>query len=218
MTELLDHARDHIERMVATLSGDDDFMPFMVLNGAKDHLYVGLPMPDEGRDTIADVMVAILTVYRATEAVFASMAWSVMAHKREEIKVAPSQHPDRQEIAFLVHVGPGADACYTAPVIREAGKVGLGLWSGEADEDGALENIGGRFGDAMHMGIRMGSDLPIEMCAFIDEALERDDLDAVIAPFLRAMNHVRSGELTDEEIELGRQMAEDIRQRREQQQ
>ena len=84
---LITMARTHIESLVADLEGEDDFMPFLTYNGTSggepSSGYVGLEMPDvEQRDDIADIMMAILAIYRATEAVFASVTWTVSMSRR----------------------------------------------------------------------------------------------------------------------------------------
>lgn len=193
---LLDMARSHVESLVADLEGGDDFMPFMTYNGTArgepSTGYVGLAMPDnEERNDIADVMIAVLAIYRATEAVFASVSWAVTVMDKAELdnpKVMPSEHPDRVEQVFVLHVAPEGDTFHSATVNRIDNRVVLGDW----EVGKQVERAGGRFGDAMHMGIELGKNLPPEMIVFIDRAMEKnDEAEDLIRPFLRAMRSMR---------------------------
>ena len=194
MTDLIDIARQHVESLVADLEGEADFMPFMTYlgtaRGEPTSGYVGLPMPDDAHDDIADVMMAVLAIYRATEAVFSTVSWQV-AMSRDEIKdpkVMPSEHPDRVEAVFMLHVSPDGDSFYNAKVIRADGRVTLEDW----DVGPQVERADGRFANAIHNGILMGAALPPEMIKFIDARIE-DEPESLIQPFMRAMNRLRKG-------------------------
>ena len=189
---LIDQAREHVEALVADLEDEDDFMPFLTYNGIAQGEpssgYVGLQMPEnEQRNDIADVMMAILAIYRATEAVFASVTWAVKTATADELDVMPSEHPDRVEQVFMIHVTPDGDAIHSARVTRVQGRVQLGDW--EAIE--GLQRVGGRFADAIHNGITMGAQLPPEMITFIDARVADDQVEELVGPFLRAMRTIR---------------------------
>ena len=205
MSELVEGTREKINEMVAELKDDNDFMPFMLVNGAKSKVYVALDMPEWGapRDAVADVMMGLLVIHRATEAVFASVAWSLWDLTPEERRAwgnrSFEEHPQRREMVFMVHVGVvGEDSFHCAMVTRANGRVTLGEWEDRIEE--GTTKAGGRFADAMHMGIKMGQDMPVEMCQYIDEALEAGDDDQVIRPLLNALRRVRAGDFTDEEL------------------
>ena len=191
---LIDDARTHVESLVADLEGEDDFMPFMTYTGTArgepSTGYVGLDMPEgEQRDDIADTMMAILAIYRATEAVFASVSWGVSVPKEDIDKphMMPSQHPDRVEMVFMVHVTPDGDAFHTAPVHRAENRVTLGDW----DINSSTERMGGRFADAIHNGITMGAQLPPGAIRFIDARMANGEVQELVGPFMRAMRTIR---------------------------
>ena len=195
MAELIDSARKHVESLVADLEGEADFMPFMAYDGTTrgepSTGYVGLVMPDnEERNDLADVMIAILAINRATEATFASVSWAVTVQTREELDgKMPSEHPDRVEVVFMLHVAPEGDTFHQARINRIDGRVVLGDWEVSKQKGEA----GGRFADAMHMGIDLGQNLPPEMIRFIDARIDEDP-EALVQPFLRAMGHIRRGD------------------------
>ncbi len=215
MTSLLDDARESVLSKVANLEGDDDFAPFMLINGAKT-AYVALEMPEWGqpRDNVADVMTALLAAHRATEAVFASVAWmlSIAPEERQEWgNRSFEEHPNRQEAVFLVHIGTGnRDGFHTAPVQRTGNKVSLGEWE---DMTGERATAGGRFANAMRAGMQIGAMIAAdpEMVEYIDKAMAADDpVWTVLAPMISAFRRIRAGDYTAEEFEEARRMAEGI--------
>lgn len=190
MTELLEDTRKHVESLVEDLTGDDDFMPFMVCEGREGTAIVGLMMPDnDERDDMADVIAAMLAAWQATEAVFASAAWAVMGAIPMDIgpAVLPSQHPARQEIVFVVHAGSGGDEFQSAPLNRMDGKVSMGEWTGEPQE----AQLGGRFADAMHMGIHLGANLPAAIADDLREVAKTVSLEEAIRPLVGAFRRLR---------------------------
>jgi hypothetical protein len=166
---LIDDAKSHIESAVTGLRGEDDFMPFLLTRRVDEINYVGIAgMADEYKDDIAAMMFAVIVVDRAQEAVFGCASWFVVAPRNPDgslppgFDVAPSQHPDRIEVAHLIHVTPDGDALHVAKLHRRNNRVLLGAW-----EDPA-HNAGGRFGRALHNGLRMATaQLPPELLAAI---------------------------------------------------
>jgi len=198
MTELVEHARQFIERQVEELRGEDDFMPFMTYTAHDGTVgFIGLAAMGEQaeRDGLAASMTAVLTIYRATEALFATCAYMVRVQTREEMKgLTPSQHPNREERVFMHHVDPeGVDRFHSAKIHRIKDRVALGAWETEYGEDTAMKDVGGRFGDAIHMGLTMGSQLPPEMIAFIDAHIEENS-DQMVSTFVKVISQLRGGE------------------------
>jgi hypothetical protein len=212
--ELINRAREHIGSLMADLEGDDDFMPFMLITGPKEDVYVGVVMPKWGspRDDIADVMMALLAMHRATEAVFASSAWMLSVSSEEERKQwgnrSFEEHPDRKEGVFMVYAGPAGDQFHAAPIIRENNTVTLGDWTG-GEYDGE-HPMAGRFGKAMHRGLQLVRDMPAEMVEMIEAAVAAGDEEAVMAPMMNSFRRIRTGDFTAEEMQAAKRLAEDI--------
>jgi len=187
---LIDNAQAHIEEMVVSLKDDEDFLPFMALRRVEEGtVFVGLMMPDEPdrKDAVADTMMALCAIHRTTEVVFASTVWMVEGPK--DMNVAPSQSPDRVEKAFLFHATLDGDAYHTASVLRSYGTVTLGGW----EQYSATKTIG-RFGDAIHIGMRMGRDIATNptLCAYVDEKLAANEDEQLIRKFTSMANQVRA--------------------------
>ena len=192
MTELIDHARRFIEHEVEGLRNDADFMPFMTYTTHDDEVgFAGLAaMGEEDEcDGLANSMTGILAVYRATEAVFASAAWMATMTAEERDTTMPAEHPNRSEEAFILHVDPqGHDHFHSAAIHRIKGRVSLGAWK----QDDDLVGVGGRFAEALHIGIQLGKELPPEMIAFIDAHIEEDP-QGLIQTFSKAFNALTGG-------------------------
>jgi hypothetical protein len=214
MNELVEAARDHITRRVDDLEGDDDFMPFMLVNGPTDRVYVGIDMPRFGspRDDIADVMMALVVTHEGTEAVFASMAWTLRDITAEERKQWGNrdfgEHPNRVETVFMVYAGPDdRDEFHSAPVTRENNMVRLGVW---VSPDAFDYRMGGRFSNAMHAGIGLARNMPAEMVEFTRQQVAAGNERDVMKHLIRAYRRVRTGQITDEEIAEGKRLAEQM--------
>jgi hypothetical protein len=212
---LLDDARKQITREVSDLHGDDDFMPFMLFDGPKARVYMALDMPEFGkpRDAIAEVMMASLAMHRATEAVFGTMAWTLLGITPEERAEWGNrnfeEHPARAETVFVIHAGAdGGQQFHSAPVIRENGAVTLGEWV-----TGENERMSGRFAHAMYSGMALGHTLPPEMVEMIDAAIEAGEEREVMEPMIRAFRRVRAGDITPEEMAEARRLAGQLRPR-----
>jgi len=193
MTELLEHARQFIEREVEDLRGEDDFMPFMTYTAHDGTVgFAGLAAmgSQAERNGLAASMTAMLTIYRATEAVFATCAWMATMTSEERVTTMPADHPNRREEAFVLHVDPeGHDHFHSAAIHRIKDRVTLGAWN----QDDDMVAVGGRFSQAMHAGLTMGSQLPPEMIAFIDAHIE-EDADQMLSTFVKVISRLRGGE------------------------
>lgn len=207
--ELVESARWSIVRDVDRLEGDDDFMPFMLVNGANGLIYVGVDMPEFGspRDDIADVLMAIVVIHEGTEAVFASMAWSLVAMSPEERKQWGNrdfaEHPDRKEMVFIVYMGPDGGVFHSAPVTRENNTVRLGEWNGREDTD---LRLGGRFARALGAGIALARDMPAEMVDYARKEIAAGNERDVMEHLVRAYRRARAGEVTPEERAEGQRL------------
>jgi hypothetical protein len=197
MSNLIEYAQRHVESLVKDLTGNDDFMPFMTIQGRDDPgiVYAGLMMPgdSDGKDSIADTMMAICAAHRAVEAVFVTVSWMVMRNKDDEdfddLPGRLSEHPDRVEAVFIAQRNAdGAGSTHSAPVIRENGTVRIGEWT-------AMEGAGisGRFGDAIHNGMDFGKRLPPEMCEYIDAEMQAGRGEEIVRAIVRQLNVVRTG-------------------------
>lgn len=171
MGTLLESAQQHIERVTLELENDEDFLPFIVLNDHQGEThYVGITsMPEDPdlKNKIADMLTAICLLRRAVEVAFASTAWWVERRADGGLpSKPPSECPDRVEVAMVNVVNTQGEATiYTAPVVRESGKVGIGLWEPLAGD------MAGRFVTAVRIGISLGQRLPQEMCELFDREL-----------------------------------------------
>jgi hypothetical protein len=188
---LVDDARGFIEHAVADLEGEDDFMPFMTYRRPDGPVcYVGLAtMGDAGeKDRVSDIMAAILAAHSAVEAVFASAAWMVRDLSAEVFRdKPPSEHPMRIESAFMIHVTRDGDAFHTADIMRAGDRVTLSEWMVESSD----VKMGGRFSDAMHMGMRLGATIPDEVREYIEANLAAGDFAAVLRPMANAFASLR---------------------------
>lgn len=213
-TDLIADARTHVTNLVAELTGEDDFCPFMLTKGEHVFGHALLEMPDIGdpRNDVADLMIALIMEQRATEAVFAAMTWSVETMSAEDRKQWGNrdfgEHPDRIEKAMLTYAGPGAARVVQAVVTREGGAVTLGEWT-EWDDD---TKVSGRFADALTDGLWLAAHLTPEMVAHMDAAraggVERE---AVVMPIIRAMRRIRNGDIPPEVRAEAQRLAEQMR-------
>ena len=185
---VLSGAREHIERSVKDLEGEEDFPPFLICRNDKgEDMLTLLDMPDEEhKDGIADIIVAIIAVWQSNEALFGSCAWTVESASRDLDGMMPSEHPDRREMAFMLHVTPDGGGLHRAMMRRVGGKVELEPWLPVDDHF----QMGGRFSDAMKQGLWLARHLPPEIKNYIDEHLEEDP-QALIEPLVRAIGRYR---------------------------
>lgn len=198
MTErkLLDSAKAHVIAELAELEGpDDDIMPHFLWLGRYGIGFMPLQMPDDAaKDQIAEAMVASLIVGRATEAVFVSTAW-VAAYRRDDptvnaragtAEVRPSEHPDREEIIMLMYHTRREALLISAPVTRHPDKPPtLGDWETHEQSHPKFRQPGGRFGDAIRMGLHGSAEMPPEMAELIDEGWALGEQQDMIDRFIK---------------------------------
>lgn len=204
MAMLVDRAQEHIASIVADLEGEDDFMPFMTIQprDGEGLVYAGLMMPEAGheKDGLADIMMGMCMVHRAVGAVHANMSWMVSRSLDEgplkDDEPRPSEHPDRVEVVFLVHVTPDGSQAYRAEIFRADNKVSLGEW-----ED--VQVRGGRFADAIRMGMRLGAQINGGMAAYCDQEIEAGRGEQLIKTVLRALNSARKEAAARREADAG---------------
>lgn len=165
---LVDIAKKHAESMVAELSGEEDILPFVSLIDRDDRLHIaGIVMPaeDEGKDAVADMIVALCILHQPKEITFICTAWMVASTDGKLPEARPSQHPDRKEIVFVLSTSVDADgevSMISAPVIRENNLVGLGLW-----DSPSKGRSSGRFGEALAFGVGAAARIPEDMRAML---------------------------------------------------
>lgn len=180
-TQLFEDTRRHVEKAMMELTGEDDFMPLMVLRDHKDDLIVaGLMMPDEteGKDMLAFTMTAVCALHRAQEVAFSSVSWLVKRTGDEPLPERAATAPDRQEVAMIAMTDvDGNGALHTAAVIRENNRVGCGLWEKMEAPAGGKAVQTGRFADAVRIGIAMGQTMRNEqpdLAAYVDSQIAVD--------------------------------------------
>lgn len=192
MGTLLTIAQQHIERVTLELENDEDFPPFIVLNDHQGEThYVGITsMPEDPdlKNKIADMLTAICLLRRAVEVAFASTAWWV---KRRADGGLPSKPPsecsDRVEVAMVHAVNIDGAQLHTAPVVRESGKVGIGLWEPLAGD------MAGRFASAIRIGISLGQRLPQEMRELFDKGIAEGNESELLKAAVDAITQTRIG-------------------------
>lgn len=176
MSNLFEDVQKQVEDMTQKLSGDEDFMPMMIVKDHRDRvLCIGLVWPSEdegeGKDTVAASMAAICALYRAKEAAFTSVAWAVMGGPGKKIPTGSLEKcEDRMEVVMLNAMNAdGGSASFIASLVRENNMVGVGLWQ-DMNEGGLTAS--GRFLEAMEVGIKMGQQIPPDMGAYLDEEID----------------------------------------------
>lgn len=198
MSRLVDYAKQHIESILKELKGQEDFLPFLTAEcrDSDAQIYMGVCMPDEeeGKNAVADTMLAICAIHRATEAVFASMTWLVEGYAAQQGMrqgIRPSESMDRIEVAFLHHarnteIGNVLHTAHTAPVIRRDNTVRIGEWSSYGKALSA-----GRFADAIRQGMDLGGRMPPDICAHIDSEIAAGHEDNLVKSMILALDSAR---------------------------
>ncbi|AGT12050.1 hypothetical protein SEA_TELAVIV_76 [Mycobacterium phage TelAviv] len=202
MSTLIADAQKYIEQVMADLTGDDDFPPFLALENSKGEVMIAMlrasSKGDEARDMMADMMAALCLAHRAVAVLFASVCWMVTCDSQEEafnLAAAPSEHPDRKEAIVLTatrNLGNTTEA-HIANVIRENNLVGVGLWE---EMDGS--EAAGRFVSAMKFGLRLAPRLPKVFCDVVDKALNSDNLEdtqRILTMMAETIGKIRRGEV-----------------------
>jgi hypothetical protein len=97
-------------------------------------------------------------------------------YEAEDIHIPPSRHPDRVEQVNLMCAGRDRQMLVYAPITRYPDKPPtLGDWINDQDDPdlgSGPAKIGGRFGDAMNLGLQIAREMPPEMVEIIEEGWE----------------------------------------------
>lgn len=186
---LVQAARGYIRDAVADLSDEEDFQPFLLCrNPDGDIIFTSMNMPGEpDKDAVADMMSAVIMVFGANEALFASCAWIVESQDIRDYDVMPSEHPDRKEKAFMLHVTPDGDGMYYCDIRRTGGKVSLSDWESPRE----YQRMEGRFNNAIRRGIALAANMPEELADIIDAAKRLDVLDSILPALAGAIGRLR---------------------------
>ena len=194
----LEKAQQFIEFSTLSLSGEEDFVPFVIVIDERDkEFFVGFGhMPDEpeGKDHLADMITALCIVHGAVEVAFGSSAWSALTSVDDNSDVPPSKRPNRKEVAFISAANSaGISNVCVASMVRESGKVGVGLW-----EQLPLAGVPGRFAEALHMGIKLSSRMPAEVRDFLREQIEAGLMTEVVSSTVSVIEEARRTAMTIE--------------------
>ena len=175
-------------------------MPFVIIMDERDKEFFSgfteMPSDPEAKDRLADIIMALCIVQGAVAAVFGSCAWSVKPATKEDIELPPSQNPKREEVAIVSAAdSTGISEVQVASVIRESGKVGVGLWE-QLSPDGA----NGRFAEALHMGIKLSTKMPTEVRDYLREQIEAGLIDEVVTSTANVISEARRTAMTIERM------------------
>lgn len=195
----LKKAQKYIEFATLSLEGDDDFIPFIIVIDEQDReFFVGfgqMPSEPDGKDRIADMIMALCIVHGAVEVVFGSSAWSAETSVDDDLTVPPSERANRKEIAYVSAANSaGINDVRFAPLVRENGKVAVGLW-----EELFSSAITGRFAEAMHMGIKLSGKIPPEIRDYLREQIEAGLIQEVVTSTANVITEARRNSMTIEE-------------------
>lgn len=193
MTDLVEQAKKFVESKIEDLTGDEDFMPFMLLNCNIGHVYAGLLMPqaDSEKDKLADSMMALCATHRPSEVMFVSTTWMVQRKSKKELNLSKpvSEQPDRMEAVFMTHHTDGTDKAttYSAAVTRRVdGTVVLSEWKHNPGT-----TVQGRFGKAISTGMKIGEQIPPDFGDWLDEEITAGRANDAADSVLRALGKVR---------------------------
>ena len=203
--DLLNHGLTHARECLESLKEpDDDILPVLMWIGPYGMGVMPLldMTDDEAKDGLGEMMTTMLAVSRATEAVLITCSWMVMAKNKEEydaMDVMPRDHPDRVEIISAMYAAaiPDTDSMSSGRITRHPDKPPeLGEWKTDMGD----MRIGGRFGDAMHMGLDFAKDMPEELIEILDAGWELGEQEmlverfhTVFQGFMQAMDNFHQG-------------------------
>jgi hypothetical protein len=203
---LLDHALEHARSCHDDLTDpEEDILPVLLWVGPYGMgIMPMLEMGDgEQKDQLAAMMTSSLACSRAVQAVMITTSWMVAAPPpdSDEEKEArkgkgfvdimgcmPSEHPDRMECVTAMHatLEDGKDSMSHAVVTRYPDKPPtLGEWQGRTET--MQSKIGGRFGDAIHLGMKIATDMPPEMIEILDAGWRDGEQTDLISRFHKVM-------------------------------
>jgi hypothetical protein len=190
--ETLKIAKQFIEFSSLSLEEKEDFVPFVVvIDDSGREFFVGfaagMPTEPEAKDRLADMIIALCVVHGAVEVAFGSAAWSAETAVDDDSDVPPSQRPNRKEVAIVSAANSaGVKNVSVASVVRESGKVGIGLW-----EQLHASAAAGRFTEALHMGIKLSSKMPVEVRTFLREQMESGLSEEILGSTMRVITEAR---------------------------
>jgi hypothetical protein len=197
--DLLKHGLEHSREAFATLvDPEDDILPVLMWLGPYG---MGvMPMlqmeDDEAKDDLAEMMTTSLACSRATEALMITCSWMVKAQGEKGEKPTtksamdilgcqPSQHPDRVEVVTAMYMTSEKkrESMSSAVITRYPDKPPeLGEWETNMADDDEF-TIGGRFGDAIHMGFNFVVGMPPPLIEILDEGWAAGEQKQLIERF-----------------------------------
>jgi len=195
--DLLKHGLDHARECLESLKEpDDDILPVLMWIGPYG---MGvMPMldmaDDDAKDALAEMMTTSLACSRATEALMITCSWMVTAKSKDGdptiLNVMPSQHPDRVECITAMHMTGDKkhESMSSAVITRYPDKPPeLGEWDTNLSDDDEFQ-IGGRFGDAIHMGFTFVNGMPPPLVEILDEGWALGEQEQLIKRFHRVFH------------------------------
>lgn len=199
--EILKKAQQFIEFATLSLEGKEDFVPFLIVTDERDReFFLGfgqMPEDPDGKDQLADMIMALCIVHGAVEVVFGSSAWFAETSVDDDSDVPPSQRPNRKEVAYISAANnAGIRDVRVASMVRESGKVAVGLW-----EKLPLSFVAGRFSEALHMGIKLSDKMPPEVRDFLREQIEAGLMEEVVRSTMAVIAEARRGAMTIDTME-----------------
>ena len=198
--EILKKAQQFIEISTLSLENKEDFVPFIIVIDERDKelfsAFAEMPSDPEAKDRVADMIMALCIVHGAVEVAFGSSAWSAETTVDDDSNLPPSQRPNRKEVAYVSAANrEGIRAVRVASMVRESGKVGVGLW-----EQLPAEAISGRFAEALHMGIKLSSKMPTEVRDYLREQIEAGLMDEIVNSTANVITEARRTAMTLERM------------------
>jgi hypothetical protein len=194
----LKKAQQFIEFSSLSLENKQDFAPFVIVTDEQDReffvAFEDMPTDPEAKDRLADMIMALCVVHGAVEVAFGSAAWSAETSAEEDSDVPASQRPNRKEVAVVSGAtSAGVKDVRIASVVRENGKVGIGLW-----EQLSLAEISGRFAEALHMGLKLSAKMPPEIRDFLREQIEAGLMREIVSSTMNVITESRLAAMTIE--------------------
>lgn len=198
--EILKKAQQFIEISTLSLEDKEDFVPFIIVIDERDKesfsAFAEMPSDPEAKDRVADMIMALCIVHGAVEVAFGSSAWSAETTVDDDSNLPPSQRSNRKEVAYVSAANrEGIRAVRVASMVRESGKVGVGLW-----EQLPTAAISGRFAEALHMGIKLSSKMPTEVRDYLREQIEAGLMNEVVNSTANVITEARRTAMTIERM------------------
>lgn len=187
---MLEHAKTVSRSNVEDLTEpEEDPLPILMWVGPYGvGLFPLTSMVDEAaKDELATWMTTMIAVSRATEAVMTAASWTVNVpeatpNNPNPTGIVPSEHPDRIETVTLMYVNATGDGdlMVRGDLTRYPDKPPT---MSEWEECYSNVRLGGRFGDAIHMGFDLCSGMPEELVSIIDAAWAKGDQEDLMKRF-----------------------------------